>query len=66
MGSAVILYFPPPIGGLLFPLLAPHLSPHSFSRKIYKGRVGNFTVYQFIASVVVAIVVIFAPLYSPA
>jgi hypothetical protein len=39
-----------PVSGLLFPLLAPHLSPRSFIRKLYKGESGVFTVYQFLAS----------------
>jgi hypothetical protein len=39
-----------PVGGLPFPLLAPHLSPRSFIRKLYKGESGEFTVYQFLAS----------------
>jgi hypothetical protein len=39
-----------PVSGLPFPLLAPHLSPRSFIRKLYKGESGVFTVYQFLTS----------------
>jgi hypothetical protein len=39
-----------PVSGLPFPLLAPHLSPRSFIRKLYKGESGDFTIYQFLAS----------------
>jgi hypothetical protein len=49
-----------PISGLPFSLLAPRLSPRSVTRKLYKGRVGEITVYQFIASAAAAIVAIFA------
>jgi hypothetical protein len=45
-----------PVSRLSFPLLVPRLSPRSFIRKLYKGRVGKFTVYQFLASAAVAIV----------
>jgi hypothetical protein len=33
---------PLPVSGLPFPLLAPHLSPCSFIRKLYKGDSGEF------------------------
>jgi hypothetical protein len=39
-----------PISGLPFPLLAPRLSPRSFSKKLYLGESGVFTIYQFLAS----------------
>jgi hypothetical protein len=39
-----------PVSGLPFPLLAPHLSPRSFIRKLYKGEIGVFTIYQFLTS----------------
>jgi hypothetical protein len=38
-----------PVSGLPLPLLAPCLSPHSFIRKLYKGEIGDFTVYQLLA-----------------
>jgi hypothetical protein len=41
--------FPLPVSGLPLLLLAPRLSPRSFTRKIYKGETGVFTVYQFIS-----------------
>jgi hypothetical protein len=45
-----------PVSGLPFPLLAPRLSPCSFTRKLYKGESGEFTVYQFLAYVAATIV----------
>jgi hypothetical protein len=51
-----------PVSGLPFSLLAPRLRPRSFIRKLYKGRVGNFTVYQFLASAAATIVAILAHL----
>jgi hypothetical protein len=50
-----------PITGLPFSLLAPRLSPHSFTRKLYKGESGEFTVYQFLASAATTIAANFAP-----
>jgi hypothetical protein len=48
---------PLPISGLPLPLLAPRLSPRSFIRKLYiRGVVGNFTIYQFLASTAATIV----------
>jgi hypothetical protein len=47
--KAVILQFFLPISGLSLPLLAPRLSPHSFVGKLYKGEIGDFTVYQLLA-----------------
>jgi hypothetical protein len=41
MGSTVIFIFLP-VSGLPFLLLAPCLSPRSFSEKVYKGIVGDF------------------------
>jgi hypothetical protein len=38
------------VSGLPLPLLVPRLNPHSFVRKLYKGEIGVFTVYPFIAS----------------
>jgi hypothetical protein len=49
-----------PVSGLPFPLLAPRLSPCSFIRKLYKGEIGFFTVYQFLASSVATIAAIYA------
>jgi hypothetical protein len=45
-----------PVSGLPFPLLVPRLSPRSFTRKLYKGESGKFTVYQFLASAAATIV----------
>jgi hypothetical protein len=45
-----------PVSGMPFLLLVPRPSPRSFIRKLYKGRVGKFTVYQFLASAAAAIV----------
>jgi hypothetical protein len=45
-----------PVSGLPFPLLAPHLSPRSFTGKLYKGESREFTVYQFLASAAATIV----------
>jgi hypothetical protein len=45
-----------PISGLPFPLLAQRLSPRSFTRKLYKGESGEFTVYQVLASATATIV----------
>jgi hypothetical protein len=39
-----------PVSGLPLPLLVPCLSPRSFARKLYKGKSGVLTVYQFLAS----------------
>jgi hypothetical protein len=41
MGSAVI-FISLPVSGLPFLLLAPRLSPRSFSEKVYRGIVGDF------------------------
>jgi hypothetical protein len=49
VGSVVILQFFLPFSGLPLPLLAPHLNPRSFVRKLYKGEIGDFTVYQLLA-----------------
>jgi hypothetical protein len=49
VGSAVILQFFLPVSGLPLPLLAPRLSPRSFVKKLYKGEIGDFTVYQLLA-----------------
>jgi hypothetical protein len=65
MGSAVISQFLCPLVGLPFPLFAPRLSPRSVTWKLYKGRVGKFTVYQFIASTAATILAIFALHCSP-
>jgi hypothetical protein len=54
-----------PVSGLPFSLFAPHLSPCSATWKLYKGRVGRFTVYQFIASAAATIVTISALHCSP-
>jgi hypothetical protein len=35
VGSAVILYFSPPVSGLPLPLRVPRFSPRSFSGKVY-------------------------------
>jgi hypothetical protein len=51
-----------PVNGLPFPLLAPRLSPRSFTRKLYKGESGKIIVYQFLASSAATIAVNFAPL----
>jgi hypothetical protein len=45
-----------PVSGLPFPLLAPRLSPRSFTRKLYKGDSEEFTVYQFLTSAAATIV----------
>jgi hypothetical protein len=45
-----------PVSGLPFSLLAPRLSPRSFTRNLYKGESGEFTVYQFLASAATTIV----------
>jgi hypothetical protein len=50
-----------PVSGLPFPLLIPRLSPRSFIRKLHKGKSGEITVYQFLASSAVAIAVNPAP-----
>jgi hypothetical protein len=55
-----------PVSGLPFPLFAPCLSPCSVTWKLYKGRVGRFTIYQFIASATATIVAISALHCSPA
>jgi hypothetical protein len=55
-----------PVSGLPFPLFAPRLSPCSVTWKLYKGRVGRFTVYQFIASAAATIVAISVLHCSPA
>jgi hypothetical protein len=34
-----------PLVGLPLPLRVPHLSPHSFHKKLYKGETSVFTVY---------------------
>jgi hypothetical protein len=48
------------VSGLLFPLLAPHLSPRSFIKKLYKGESGDFTVYQLLTSSAATIAAILA------
>jgi hypothetical protein len=50
-----------PVSGLSFPHLAPRLSPHSFSKKLYKGGSGEFTVYYFLAPAAATIAANFAP-----
>jgi hypothetical protein len=61
MGSAVILQFLCPLVGYRFRSLR-HVPAHIPSSGSYiRGRVGKFTVYQFIASAA-AIVAIFAHL----
>jgi hypothetical protein len=50
-----------PISGLPFPLLVSRLSPRSFTRKLYKGESGEFTVYQFLAPAATTIAANFAP-----
>jgi hypothetical protein len=51
-----------PVSGLPFLLLVPRLSPRSFIRKLYKGESGEFTVYQFLASIAATIAANLAPL----
>jgi hypothetical protein len=56
MGNTVIPQFICPLVGYHFRSLR-HVSAHiSIARKLYKGRVGKITVYQFIASVAATIV----------
>jgi hypothetical protein len=55
-----VIFFP--INGLPFLLLVPRLSPCSFTRKLYKGESGEFTVYLFLASAAATIVANFAHL----
>jgi hypothetical protein len=43
-----------------FPLFAPRFNPRSVTWTLYKGRVGKFTVYQFIASAAATIAAISA------
>jgi hypothetical protein len=60
MGNTVIPQFICPLVGYHFRSLR-HVSAHvSVTRKLYKGRVGEITVYQFIASAAAAIVAISA------
>jgi hypothetical protein len=62
MGSAVILQFPCPLVGCRFRSLC-HVSAHVPSSGSYiRGRVENFTVYEFLASAAATIVAILAHL----
>jgi hypothetical protein len=55
-----------PVSGLPFSLFAPRLSPRSVTWNLYKGGVGRFTVYQFIAFAAATIVAISVLHCSPA
>jgi hypothetical protein len=66
MDNMVISQFLCPLVGYRFRSLH-HDSAHiSVTWKLYKGGVGRFTVYQFIASAAATIVAISALRYSPA
>jgi hypothetical protein len=49
-----------PVSGLPFLFFAPRLNPRSVTWTLYKGRVGKFTIYQFIASAAATIAAISA------